>query len=124
MVLYFARETQSKCSCSYVSRASTFENKTKFSLFVRVYRFGPPKPFGIYASDMPLYTVHDFELNSGIYFFETSPEKAIFTIFHYCAFESAALANPHRNVYVIVSEENRNLKRGVIFICCEEVANM
>lgn len=61
---------------------------------------------------MPLYTVHDFELNSGVYFFETSPEKAIFTIFHYCAFESAALANPHRNVYVIVSEENKHLKRG------------
>ena len=81
---------------------------------MRVYRFGPPKPFGIYVNDMPLYTVHDFELNAGIYFFETSPVKAIFTIFHYCAFESAALANPHRNVYVIVSEENRNLKRGTL----------
>ena len=52
----------------------------------------------------PLVTLSMLPLNTGIYFLETDNAAITFQKRHLCAFESAAMQNPGREVYVLIDE--------------------
>ena len=63
-------------------------------------------------SRLELMEVDSFPENSSIYFLETNASKAAVKLLHYCAYESAALSNPQKFVFVLVTSENDRLTVG------------
>ncbi len=52
------------------------------------------------------------DVNSAIFFLETDPSLDNFSIVSECAFESAALRNPHRDIVVLLNDSSRISRCG------------